>query len=434
MGMNMTEKILARSSGRSVCHPGEIVEANVDVVMLHDVGTPGIQNPLKELGVEKLPSSVDVVIIPDHFSPAPTVKGAENLKLTREFARKHRIKNYYELGRGGICHQVMAEKGHIKPAHVIVGPDSHTTTYGAFGAFATGLGVTDTAIALGIGRLWFKVPPTVRVFLRGKMPAAVSAKDLSLFLLKKFSGYEVLNKAMELGGEVIEGMSVDGRMCLCDMAAEMGAKNCIIPPDGIVLDYLRARVKEPLSPVSSDKDAVYEETFEFDVSTLEPQIACPHTPFNVKTVKEMEGTRIDQAFLGSCTNGRMEDLRIAARLLKNERVHPDVRLIITPASQEIYLQAMQEGLIETFVKAGGAITAPTCGICFGGHSGLLAPGEVCISTSNRNYMGRMGSPKAEIYLASPATVAVSAVEGKIMGPGYRMEKGGNSPRKRGKIQ
>jgi len=424
MGMNMTEKILARSSGKSVCRPGEIVEANVDVVMLHDVGTPGIQNPLKELGIEELPPSVDVVIIPDHFSPAPTVKGAENLKLTREFARKHRIKNYYELGRGGICHQVMAEKGHVKPGHVIVGPDSHTTTYGAFGAFATGLGVTDTAIALGIGRLWFRVPLTIRVLLRGKMPAAVSAKDLSLFLLKKFSGYEVLNKAMELCGEVIERMSVDGRMCLCDMAAEMGAKNCIIPPDGITLDYLRARVKEPLSPVSSDKDAVYEETFEFDISKLEPQVACPHTPFNVKKAKEMEGTRIDQAFLGSCTNGRMEDLRIAARLLKNEQVHPDVRLIITPASQEIYLQAMKEGLIEIFVKAGGAITAPTCGICFGGHSGLLAPGEVCISSSNRNYMGRMGSPKAEIYLASPATVAVSAVEGKITDPAYRMEKGG----------
>jgi 3-isopropylmalate dehydratase large subunit len=424
MGMNMTEKILARSSGRSGCHPGEIVEANIDVVMLHDVGTPGIQNPLKELGVEKLPPSVDVVIIPDHFSPAPTVKGAENLKLTREFARKHRIKNYYELGRGGICHQVMAEKGHIKPAQVIVGPDSHTTTYGAFGAFATGLGVTDTAIALGIGKLWFKVPPAIRVLLRGKPPVAVSAKDLSLFLLKKFSGYEVLNKAMELGGEVIERMSVDGRMCLCDMAAEMGAKNCIIPPDGITLDYLRVRLKGPLSSLSSDKDAVYEETFEFDVSTVEPQIACPHTPFNVKKVKEIEGTKIDQAFLGSCTNGRMEDLRIAARLLKNERVHPDVRLIITPASQEVYLQAMQEGLIEIFVKAGGAITAPACGICFGGHSGLLAPGEVCISTSNRNYMGRMGSPKAEIYLASPATVAVSAIEGKIMDPAYRMGNGG----------
>jgi 3-isopropylmalate/(R)-2-methylmalate dehydratase large subunit len=424
MGMNLTEKILARSSGKPVCHPGEILEAKIDVVMLHDVGTPGIQSPLKELGIKKLPPSVEVAIIPDHFSPAPTVKAAENLKVTRDFARKHRIKNYYELGRGGICHQVMAEKGHIKPGQVIVGPDSHTTTYGAFGAFATGLGVTDTAIALGIGKLWFRVPPTVRVILRGKMPAAVSAKDLSLFLLKKFSGYEVLNKAMELGGEVIKKMSADGRMCLCDMAAEMGAKNCIIPPDKITLGYLKARVKEPLSVVTSDRSAVYEKTFEFDISTLEPQIACPHTPFNVKRVKEIEGARIDQAFLGSCTNGRMEDLRIAARLLKKERVHPDVRLIVTPASQEIYLQAMQEGLIEIFVKAGGAITAPTCGICFGGHSGLLAAGEVCISTSNRNYKGRMGSPKAEIYLASPATTAVSAIEGRITDPAYRMEKGG----------
>jgi 3-isopropylmalate/(R)-2-methylmalate dehydratase large subunit len=424
MGMTITEKILARASGQKSCAAGEIVEANIDVVMLHDIGTPGIQNPLKQLGVEKLPSSVEVVIIPDHFVPAPTVKAAENLKLTREFAKKHNIKSYYELGRGGICHQVMAEKGHVKPGQVIVGPDSHTTTYGAFGAYATGLGVTDTAIALGIGKLWFKVPPSVKVVIRGKAGSAISAKDISLFLLKELSSEDVLNRALEFGGEIIEKMSVDGRMCLCDMAAEMGAENSVVPTDSISLEYLKERVKTPLSTVSSETDAVYERMVEFDISALEPQIACPPTPSNVKTVKEMERVKIDQAFLGSCTNGRMEDLRIAAQILKNERVHPDVRLIITPASQEIYLQAMKEGLLEILVQAGGNITSPTCGVCFGGHSGLLAPGEVCISSSNRNFIGRMGSPKAEIYLASPATVAASAIEGRISDPRARLRKGG----------
>ena len=424
MGMTITEKILARASGQRSSAAGEIVEASIDVVMLHDIGTPGIQNPLKELGVEKLPSSVEVVIIPDHFVPAPTVKAAENLKLTREFAKKHNIKSYYELGRGGICHQVMPEKGHVKPGQVIVGPDSHTTTYGAFGAYATGLGVTDTAIALGIGKLWFKVPPSVKVVIRGKTGVAISAKDVSLFLLKELSSEDVLNRALEFGGEIIEKMSVDGRMCLCDMAAEMGAENSVVSPDNITLGYLKERVKTPLSTVSSDADAVYERKVEFDISSLEPQIACPPTPSNVKTVKEMERVKIDQAFLGSCTNGRMEDLRIAAQILKNERVHPDVRLIITPASQEIYLQAMKEGLLEIFAKAGGAITSPTCGVCFGGHSGLLAPGEVCISSSNRNFIGRMGSPKAEVYLASPATVAASAIEGRISDPRERLRKGG----------
>ena len=423
MGMTLTEKILAQASGKASCKPGEIVEAKIDVVMLHDIGTPGIQAPLKELNVQKLPSTVEVVMIPDHFIPAPTVKAAENLKLTREFAKKHQIKNYYEIGRGGICHQVMAEKGHVKPGQVIVGPDSHTTTYGAFGAFATGLGVTDTAIALGMGILWFRVPPTVKLLLRGKPDPAISAKDISLFLLKKFNSDEVLGKALELGGEIIERMSVDGRMCVCDMATEMGAKNCIIPPDKITRDYLHGRVRGTLPELSVDPSANFESTMEFDVSDLEPQIACPPTPSHVKTAGEMQGTRIDQAFLGSCTNGRMEDLRIAAGLLRNEKVHPDVRLIITPASQEVYLDAMKEGLLETFVKAGGAITTPTCGMCFGGHSGLLAPGEACISSSNRNFVGRMGSPKADVYLASPATVVASAIEGKITDPRERLRKG-----------
>jgi 3-isopropylmalate/(R)-2-methylmalate dehydratase large subunit len=421
--MTITEKILARASGKKSCAPGEIVEASVDVAMLHDIGTPGIQRPLKELGIEKLPASVEVVIIPDHFVPAPTAQAADNLKLTREFARKHHIENYYEVGRGGICHQVMAEKGHIRPGAVIIAPDSHTTTYGAFGAFAVGLGVTDMAIGLGLGKLWFKVPPTVKIVLTGKLRPAVSAKDISLFLLRELGTEALSYKAMELAGNVIGEMSIDGRMCICDIAAEMGTKNCVIATDKTTMDYLQARTEKPLTPIASDPDASYEAVHEFDVSTLEPLVACPHVPTNVKPVREVAGAKIDQAFLGSCTNGRMEDLRIAAGIFKKAgaKVSPDVRLIITPASQEIYLEALREGLWETFVNAGALVTNPSCGACFGGHMGLLGAGETCISTSNRNFIGRMGSPKAGIYLASPATVAASALEGRITDPTGKLQ-------------
>ncbi len=416
MGMTITEKILARAAGKTSCTPGEIVEAGIDVAMLHDIGTTGIQGPLKELGITALPPSVEVVIIPDHFVPAPTAKAADNLKLTREFAKKHHVGSYYEIGRGGICHQVMAEKGHVRPGEVIIGPDSHTTTYGAFGAFAVGLGVTDMAIGLGLGKLWFKVPPTVKVVLQGKLRPATAAKDISLMLLKELGTEELSYKAVEMTGRVIDELSIDGRMCICDIAAEMGAKNCIIPPDKTTLDYLRARTAKPLSSLASDPGAAYEEIKEFDVSTLEPLIACPHVPTNVRPVREAAGAKIDQAFLGSCTNGRMEDLRIAAGIIKGKKIHPEVRLIITPASQEIYRDALKEGLWEIFIDAGALITNPSCGACFGGHLGLLGEGETCISTANRNFIGRMGSPKASVYLASPATVAASALAGQIADP------------------
>jgi 3-isopropylmalate/(R)-2-methylmalate dehydratase large subunit len=416
MGMTITEKILARASSKGQVYPGEIVEAKIDVVMLHDIGTPGIQRPLKELGIEKLPKQVEVVIIPDHFVPAPTAKAADNLKLTREFAKKHGIKSYYEVGRGGICHQVMPEKGHVRPGEVIIGPDSHTTTYGAFGAFAVGLGVTDTAIGLGMGRLWFKVPPTIKIVLSGQLRKGTAAKDVALFLLKELGTEKLSYKAAEISGPIIDEMSIDGRMCLCDIAAEMGAKNCVIPPDEKTVHYLKARVTKAIVPVMSDGDAAYEEVLTYDLSNLPPLVACPHVPTNVREVKEVEGIKIDQAFLGSCTNGRMEDLRVAAEILSKRDVHPEVRLIITPASQEVYREALKEGLLEVFIKAGALITNPSCGACFGGHMGLLGDGEVCLSTSNRNFIGRMGSTKAEVYLASPATVAASAVAGVITDP------------------
>lgn len=423
MGMTITEKILSSASEKKSCRPGDIVEARIDVVMLHDIGTPGIQGPLSELGVKELPSWLDVVIIPDHFVPAPTVKAAENLKLTKEFAKKHKIKNYYEIGRGGICHQIMPEKGHVKPGQVIVGPDSHITTYGAFGAYATGLGVTDTAIAIGIGKLWFRVPNSIKISIHGKPDPSISAKDISLFLLREFNSNQVLNKAIEFEGEIIDRMTISDRMCLCNMAAEMGAENCIIKPDSATLQFLKKRIDLDFSIISADRDAYYEYEYEFDLTSLEPLVACPSTPSNVKSIKEVGDIRIDQAFIGSCTNGRLEDLKIAAKILKDEKVHPDVRLIITPASQEVYLQAMKEGLLEIFINAGGLITPPACGVCFGGHSGLLAPNEVCISTSNRNFIGRMGSPEAMIYLASPATVAASAIEGRISDPRERLLRG-----------
>ena len=416
MGMTITEKILARASSKGQVYPGEIVEAKIDVVMLHDIGTPGIQRPLKELGIEKLPKQVEVVIIPDHFVPAPTAKAADNLKLTREFAKKHGIKSYYEVGRGGICHQVMPEKGHVRPGEVIIGPDSHTTTYGAFGAFAEGLGVTDTAIGLGMGRLWFKVPPTIKIVLSGQLRKGTAAKDVALFLLKELGTEKLSYKAAEISGPIIDEMSIDGRMCLCDIAAEMGAKNCVIPPDEKTVHYLKARVTKAIVPVMSDGDAAYEEVLTYDLSNLPPLVACPHVPTNVREVKKVEGIKIDQAFLGSCTNGRMEDLRVAAEILSKRDVHPEVRLIITPASQEVYREALKEGLLEVFIKAGALITNPSCGACFGGHMGLLGDGEVCLSTSNRNFIGRMGSTKAEVYLASPATVAASAVAGVITDP------------------
>ena len=416
MGMTITEKILARASSKGQVYPGEIVEAKIDVVMLHDIGTPGIQRPLKELGIEKLPKQVEVVIIPDHFVPAPTAKAADNLKLTREFAKKHGIKSYYEVGRGGICHQVMPEKGHVRPGEVIIGPDSHTTTYGAFGAFAVGLGVTDTAIGLGMGRLWFKVPPTIKIVLSGQLRKGTAAKDVALFLLKELGTEKLSYKAAEISGPIIDEMSIDGRMCLCDIAAEMGAKNCVIPPDEKTVHYLKARVTKAIVPVMSDGDAAYEEVLTYDLSNLPPLVACPHVPTNVREVKKVEGIKIDQAFLGSCTNGRMEDLRVAAEILSKRDVHPEVRLIITPASQEVYREALKEGLLEVFIKAGALITNPSCGACFGGHMGLLGDGEVCLSTSNRNFIGRMGSTKAEVYLASPATVAASAVAGVITDP------------------
>lgn len=414
--MTIVEKILARHAGLERVVPGQIVEASVDVVMLHDVGTPGIQRPFKELGTGKIADNVECVIIPDHFVPAPTVQAAENLKITREFAQRMGVKHYYELGRGGICHQVMVEKGHALPGQIIVAPDSHATTYGACGALGTGLGVTDVAIALGTGRLWFRVPETVKIVLNGKLGTGVSAKDVALFLLKEFGEAKLIYKAIELDGPVIKAMSMESRECMADMALEMGVKACFIPPDATTMEFLRQRVKEVPEPVLADPDAQYEEIITYDLSNLPPMVAAPHSPSNGKAIDEVAGIKIQQAFLGSCTNGRLEDLRIAAAMLKGRTIHPGVRLIVTPASQEVYKKALDEGIIEVLLNAGAFITNPSCGACVGGHLGLIAAGEVCISSSNRNFRGRMGSKEGQVYLASPATVVASALAGEIADP------------------
>ncbi|HYE81641.1 MAG TPA: 3-isopropylmalate dehydratase large subunit [Clostridia bacterium] len=416
MGMTIVEKILAKNSGMAEVKPGDIIEAKVDAVMLHDIGTPGIQRPLKELGLDRIADNVECVIIPDHFVPAPTVQAAENLKITRNFAVSMGVKNFYDIGRGGVCHQVMVEKGHVRPGQIIAAPDSHATTYGSFGALGTGFGVTDVAIALGTGRLWFMVPETAKIVLNGRLGAGVSAKDVILHLLKTFGEARFIYKVIELSGPVIENMSMEGRMCIANLAYELGVKTCIILPDKVTKDYLTERTDIAFEPVLPDPDAQYAETLELDLSDLAPMVAAPHSPSNGKTAAEAAGTKIHQAFLGSCTNGRIEDLRIAADILKGQTVHPDVRLIVTPASQAVYLQAVSEGIVEVLLKAGACITNPGCGVCLGGHLGVIASDEVCISTSNRNFRGRMGSVNGAIYLASPATVAASAIKGEITDP------------------
>lgn len=416
MGMTIVEKILAKNSGLAEVHPGEIVEARVDTVMLHDIGAPGVQRPLKELGLDKIADNVECVIIPDHFVPAPTVQAAENLKITKNFAVSMEVKSFYDIGRGGVCHQVMAEKGHVRPGQIIAAPDSHATTYGAFGALGTGFGVTDVAIALGTGHLWFLVPETAKIVLNGQLGEGVSAKDVILYMLKVFGEARLIYKVIELSGAIIENMSMEGRMCIANLAYELGVKTCIIPPDNITIDYLKEHTEKELEPILPDADAHYCEVVELNLSSLTPMVAAPHSPSNGKAIAEVQGTKIHQAFLGSCTNGRIEDLRIAAALLEDRTVHSDVRMIVTPASQAVYLQALREGIIEVLIKAGACVTNSGCGVCLGGHLGVIAADEVCISSSNRNFRGRMGSVNGSIYLASPATVVASAIMGEITDP------------------
>jgi len=419
--MNIIEKILARASEKQQVYSGEIVEANIDVAMTHDLTGPLAIKSFREIGAKKVWDNNKVVVILDHLIPASSVISAGLHKIVRNFAEEQNIKNFYDVGRGGVCHQVMPEKGYVRPGDVIVGSDSHTCTYGAFGAFATGIGSTELAAVFATGKLWFRVPEVIKVDVTGKFQNLVTAKDLTLNIVGKIGADGAIYKGLEFGGSTIRDMSIDGRMVLANMAVEMGAKAGIIEPDQKTLDYVNARTNKPFNPVKSDADAAYEKVVDVDVSDLEPQVAVPHSVDNVKPVSAVEDVPVNQAFIGSCTNGRLEDLRSAAQILKGKKIARGIRLVVIPASQEIYLNALNEGLIKTFMESGATVGNPNCGPCLGGHMGILAEGEVCISTSNRNFVGRMGSTKSFVYLASPETVAASAITGKITDPRKSMK-------------
>ena len=405
---------MAKASSKKLVHPGDIVDANVDKAMVHDLTGPLAVEAFKRIGIARVWDNEKIVIILDHQVPAESVKAAELHKMLRAFAKEQGTR-FYDVGKGGICHQVMPEKGHVLPGTVIVGADSHTCTYGALGAFATGIGSTEAAAVFATGKIWLKVPETIKVNVKGKFKPYLTPKDLILTIIGKVGSDGATYKAVEFTGATIRDMSVAGRMTLCNMTVEMGAKNGIVEPDETTRKFLQGRTSRSFDELESDKDASYEKVFEFDVSGLEPVVACPSSVDNVKPASEID-VPIEQAFIGSCTNGRIEDLRLAAQVMKGKVVKDSVRTLVIPASQEVYKQAVTEGLVEIFTDAGALVCGSACGPCLGGHIGLLAAGETCISTSNRNFIGRMGSTQASVYLASPATVAASALTGRITDP------------------
>lgn len=415
MGMTITEKILARSSGRKNVSPGEIVEAKIDAAMIHDLTGPLAIHIFREIGVAKVWDPKKIVIVCDHQVPANSIDAAQNHMVLRKFAAEQKIQNFYDIFEG-ICHQVVPEKGFALPGSLIVGADSHTTTYGALGCVSVGVGATDMAAVFATGKLWFRVPESIKIVLEKKLSRQVMAKDVILKIIGDLGAEGVNYRSAEFTGPSMRNITMDSRMTMCNMGVEMGTKNAIVPPDEITEKYLAGRAKQRYSAMHSDTDAQYVETHTYDLSELEPQVACPHSVDNVKPVAEVEKIEIDQAFLGSCTNGRMEDLEAAASVLRGKKVSRRVRLIVSPASRDVYIKALDSGLIKVFVEAGALVEAPCCAACMGCHVGVLGPGEVCISASNRNFRGRQGSPESKVYLASPATVAASAIRGVITDP------------------
>jgi 3-isopropylmalate/(R)-2-methylmalate dehydratase large subunit len=415
MAMTMAEKILAKASGNKETEAGEIIMANIDVAMTHDLTGPLSVESFEKIGVEKVWDPEKIVIVFDHQVPADSIDAANNHMIMRKFVKEQSIHNFYDV-REGVCHQVLPEKGHVVPGEVVVGTDSHTCTHGALGAFATGIGSTDMAMVFATGKLWFKVPETIKFDITGKLQENVFAKDVVLDIIGKIGADGATYKACEFGGETTGEMSISDRMVLCNMAIEMGGKTGMVEPDQKTFEYLQGRSNKKYEVMKTDKDAQSLETMHINVDELEPQIACPHNVDNVKPVTEVEGTHIDQVFLGSCTNGRLSDLRTAAKILKGKDVSKNVRMLVIPASREVYTKAMDEGLLKTFVDSGALVCNPCCGPCLGGHVGLVGPGEVSLSTSNRNFKGRQGSPDAEVYLSSAAVAASSAITGKITDP------------------
>lgn len=417
MGMTITEKILADHSDKKEVFPGELIFVKLDFLLANDITGPLAIKEFEKIGVDKVFDNEKIALVPDHSTPNKDIKSAMQSKMLREFAKKQGIKYYYEVGRVGIEHALLPEEGLVLPGDAIIGADSHTCTYGALGAFSTGVGSTDLAYAMATGEIWLKVPESIKFVYHGKLPQWVTGKDLILYTIGQIGVDGARYKAMEFTGEVIRNLPMSDRLTICNMAIEAGAKNGIIEPDEITLEYIRYRAKRNFKIYKSDEDARYKEVYEWDVTNLEPVVAFPHLPSNIKKISDIgKDIHIDQVYIGSCTNGRIEDLRLAAKILKGHKVHKDVRLIVTPATPNVYMQALKEGLIEIFLEAGASITPPSCGPCLGGHLGVLAEGERAVATTNRNFVGRMGHPKSEVYLSNPAVAAASAILGRIAAP------------------
>lgn len=416
MGMTMTEKILAKHAGIDVVKPGQLINCKLDMVLANDVTAPPAIKEFEKIG-KPVFDNTKIALVPDHFTPNKDIKSAGLAKIVRDFSHKHNIVNYFEIGRVGIEHVILPEKGIVAPGMVTIGADSHTCTYGALGGFSTGVGSTDLGVALATGEAWFKVPETIKVNITGKKPKYICGKDVMLTLIGMIGVDGALYKALEFAGEGVKELNITDRLTIANMAIEAGAKNGIFPVDDETLNYIKDRVTKPYEIVEADSDATYCQTVEINLSELKPVVAFPHLPENTHTVESIkEPITIDQVVIGSCTNGRLEDLAIAASILKGHKVHPNVRCIIIPGSQQVYLDAIHNGYVDTFIEAGAAVSTPTCGPCLGAHMGIMTAGERCVSTTNRNFRGRMGHVDSEVYLASPYVAAASAILGKIATP------------------
>ncbi|MDD6806214.1 MAG: 3-isopropylmalate dehydratase large subunit [Clostridiales bacterium] len=417
MGMTMTQKILAAHAGLPSVEAGQLIEADLDLVLGNDITSPVAIKEMAKMHVEGVFDKDKIALVPDHFVPNKDIKSAEHCKCVREFACKHDITNYFEVGEMGIEHALLPEKGLTIAGDVIIGADSHTCTYGALGAFSTGVGSTDMAAGMATGKAWFKVPSAIKFNLVGKPSKWVSGKDVILHIIGMIGVDGALYKSMEFVGEGVANLSMDDRFTIANMAIEAGGKNGIFPVDDLTRAYMKEHSTREWVEYAADEDAVYDEEYTIDLASLRPTIAFPHLPENTKTIDEItEPIKIDQVVIGSCTNGRLDDLRIAAEIMKDKKIAKGIRCIVIPGTQKIYLQAMEEGLLRTFIEAGAVVSTPTCGPCLGGYMGVLAEGERCVSTTNRNFVGRMGHVNSEIYLASPAVAAASALTGVISAP------------------
>jgi len=416
MGMTITEKIFAAHSNNSSVKPGQLINAKVDLALGNDITAPIAIKEVRKMGIKKVFDKERVVLVPDHFTPNKDIKSAEQVKMLRDFAADYNLKNYFEVGCMGVEHALLPEQGLSLPGDLIIGADSHTCTYGALGAFSTGVGSTDLAAAMITGEIWLKTPASLKFIFNGKLNKWVSGKDLILYVIGKIGVDGALYKSMEFCGPVIKNLDMSNRMTMCNMAIEAGGKNGIIEPDEITENYVKTRAKRKYTFYKSDDDAVYEKNFDINVNDIEPLVALPHLPENVKPVKDVKNIKIDQVVIGSCTNGRFEDLEIAAKILKGKKVAKNVRCIIIPATQKIWQQAMNAGFFDIFVEANAVVSTPTCGPCLGGHMGILAKGERAVATTNRNFVGRMGDVESEVYLTNPAVAAASAITGKISHP------------------